>query len=94
MNCKQGDLAIVVRSKAGNEGKICTCLKLHPPGYDGMNLFCGPIWETDIKLNTVWNDDGSTAPVGRCIPDENLRPIRDNPGQDETLTWAPHKETA
>lgn len=27
--------------------------------------------------------------------DEDLRPIRDQPGEDETLTWAPvpHKET-
>lgn len=28
MNCKQGDIALVVRSIAGNEGRVVTCLEI------------------------------------------------------------------
>lgn len=33
MNCKQGDLAYVFKSDAGNYGRIVTCLALHPAGH-------------------------------------------------------------
>jgi len=52
MNCQQGDVAIVVRSKAGNEGKIVTCLRFvgqipgQKPGYTDW-------WEVDTLLNQV-----------------------------------------
>lgn len=32
LNCNQGDLAVVVRSECGNEGKIVRCLRLAQPG--------------------------------------------------------------
>lgn len=91
MNCKQGDLAIVVKSWAGNEGKIVRCIKYAgvQPWQDGEDL---PSWEIDIDLPGVY------GPPENIIADEQLRPIRD-PGddaQDETLTWleVPNKETA
>lgn len=92
MNCKKGDMAIVVKSVCGNEGKIVTCLEL----IDDIQWIKGdlpdgvePGWIIDTELIAY---DGSKS---NFIKDSALRPIRDQPGEDETLTWAPvpHKET-
>ena len=92
MNCKQGDLAIFVKSTAGHEGKIVRCVEyagkrelLWPDGKKGV---CD-CWVTEPRL------PGWKGTAKDCYtPDDFLRPIRDNDGQDETLTWArlPKKE--
>lgn len=89
MNCKKGDLAIVVRSVAGNEGKIVRCVE-----FLGDSLFVGgktyAAWSIDRKLPGILG-----GMIDRA-PDAWLRPIRDNDQEDETLTWAgkPEKATA
>ena len=86
MNCKQDDLAVIVRSKYGNEGKIVTCLRR----YDGpwIDREYEPGWLTDTFIQ---RPSGKPGPY---IFDASLRPIRDQDGQDETLTWldVPSKE--
>jgi hypothetical protein len=93
MNCKQGDLAIVVKSEAGNEGKIVRCVRLIGErdliGRSG-DVLRGAVWEIDVPLPD-WG--------GRLFPtvsDDQLRPIRDNDGEDEILRIAgkPQKVTA
>lgn len=86
MRCRVGDLAFVVRSVAGNEGKVVTCVE-----YVGDREFITrgngvrrdvDVWRIDPPL-VAWN--------GRpChyVADERLRPIRPEPGQDETIAWA------
>lgn len=87
MNCKPGDLAVVVRSDAGNEGKIVRCLRIVDgwlEGLDGSGLG-EPVWEVDRVLRAC---DGSED---NLINDSYLRPIRD-PGDDavdETLQRLP-----
>lgn len=85
MRCEPGDLAIVVKSNAGNEGKIVTCLKFvgKVPGFYGEDY-----WETDTI--TV-GDRGVANPYLR---DSYLRPLRGSDLQDETLTWNPIHEPA
>jgi len=85
MNCKQGDLAVIVNTIPRFSrfiGRLVTVVELNNfrPDYFGLQ------WDTDLKEN------GSTV----VVADRHLRPIRDNPGQDETLTWrdVPTKETA
>lgn len=97
MNCKQGDLAIVVRSLLGQSiGRVVRCVKLSP--ISGLRnpmtgtVTAGPVWETDDFSPTI------TGEVHNLWGDWSLRPIRD-PGddaQDETLSWlpVPHKEHA
>lgn len=61
MNCKAGDLALIVKSMAGNEGKVVTCLEyLGAPGANlvlaGDNnttllLDGGGWWRVDRNLN-------------------------------------------
>lgn len=88
MNCKPGDLAVFVRSEAGNEGKIVRCVRFiglrHWPIPDGQ-FIDDPSWEIDPPVLS------STGFLLDHAPDSFLRPIRD-PGddaQDETLQWLP-----
>lgn len=81
MNCKQGDLAMVVRSWARNEGKIVTCIRLTPYQEHDLRDF-GYVWQVDAMLRDA---DGNES---RFIHDDQLRPLRNDPGQDETIAWA------
>jgi len=77
MNCRPGDLAIV-RIQPGRVGrehndKIVRCVALFY-GADADD----PAWVVEPRL----------IPYEACR-DASLRPIRGQPGQDETLTWAP-----
>jgi hypothetical protein len=73
MNCKPGDLAVLIKSefKPHNIGSVVKILR-KAESFNGY--FC---WETSPVF------DGGT-----WVLDKNLRPIRDQDGQDETLTWA------
>lgn len=83
MNCKQGDIAVVVRSFAGNEGRVLTCLRLasrmeceaeHLPWWNE-----DAVWVTDALLRCTF------GPATRLYPDSRLRPLRDSDGKDEML---------
>ena len=86
MNCKPGDLAVVVESVVGNEGKIGTCLRLATEAEKVINGYAwssNPMWVMDRKFHSTDGLDDN------FMFDSHLRPLRDNPGTDETLTWAP-----
>ena len=87
MNCKPGELAVIVKSMAGNEGKIVRCLRLATKDEVLQTRFTiyPVVWLIDKALPTRL---GHLAPLAY---DVGLRPIRD-PGPDavdETLTWKP-----
>lgn len=91
MNCKPGDLAIIVRSLAGNEGKIVRCLEgvwsIETMPWGDRASF---MWRTDTVLKS-WSGSFDC-----WIADRQLRPIRD-PGddaKDEMLRPLPHEVTA
>lgn len=71
MNCKPGDLAVIVRTRdpAGRKyiGKVVTCVRIVEECY----------WDVDPAL-----------PRYVMVNDWCLRPIRDQDGDDETITWA------
>ena len=78
MNCKQGDLAIIVESAADNAGKIVRCVKA--AGVCSMFDRHGTrrteaAWEVDPPL------PGWAGDVHNKVFDAQLRPIRD-PGDD------------
>ena len=84
MNCKQGDLAVIARSTAGNEGKVLTCLRLATSAQvfaEGFTCgdWLGIVWETDASLADSWGNGTS------LYPDCRLRPLRDSEGEDEML---------
>ena len=80
MNCKPGDLAIVVSEQSPQHtGKVVTVVR----AFDRNSWICTPWLRTTRGQPIAWCD---------CA----LRPIRDNDKEDETLTWAgkPAKEIA
>jgi hypothetical protein len=92
MNCKQGDLAVVVRSGKGlSVGRLVTCIRLSDePGLldeDGTAEW-GPVWETDDHSPTGYGQ------FHNLWLDSDLRPIRpqDDDAQDESFRWAPAPE--
>ena len=93
MNCKQGDLAIIVRTAGSGVtlGMVVTCVKLI-----GAAKFVGytclfETWLIDPPLPSI--KDG----ILTCYcPDAWLKPIRDQDGEDEMLRIAgkPERMTA
>ena len=84
LNCKTGDLAIVIRSLNGNEGMIVQCLQFVgmvtwvAPGRENMTL---PSWRVDREIPGCFGHSVNLA------PDSSLRPLRNDKGSDETLSW-------
>lgn len=73
-NCVAGDLAVVVSGiPAENIGKVITVID---------TIFTSDLWCYEGYLLGIL---GGRA---NAVQDSCLRPIRDNPGTDETLTWA------
>ena len=97
MNCKPGDLAIVVRSVAGNEGKIVRCLAVIPTGtlLKGYTT-AGIGWLTDIPLNQCLENRNGTYVRADYLPfalHSFLSPIRDQDGEDEMIRIAGKPKT-
>lgn len=82
MNCKPGDLAFIVKSHdSRNIGKLVTVLRVYPRQTDSWFIVC------DSAMYGLFSDWPAGAEVATF--DHCLRPIRDWPGVDETLQWAP-----
>ena len=75
MNCKQGDLAYIVRSIRSPEaiGIPVVCLKLLPAGSDGWELYRGSIWEINKSIPVIMTY--GTHSVTNTWPDADMRPI-------------------
>lgn len=91
MNCKPGDLAVVVRSRLGRStGRIVEVVSPAVPGEMARGFRfvpkdeTGPYWRIRGR---VFLTDGTEIDEW-FAQDAWLRPIRDQDGEDETLTWA------
>ncbi len=101
MNCRPGDLAIVVRSSRAPV-RLGTIVRVLRPALSGEAFVstCGgiarfvderPSWVVESARPQPWWTDlsGRTRLFKqRVFWDANLRPIRPNEGDDETLSWA------
>jgi hypothetical protein len=84
MNCKPGDLALIVKSLwPENLGKLVEVVELEHSDVWVIRHFTDFVGVIYGKVRTFRAGGESTH------TDEGLRPIRDNPGQDETLSWCP-----
>jgi hypothetical protein len=106
MNCKPGDLAVIIDSAhPSNIGVLVVVMEAGEPKHTYIKSFAryngAPRWwcESHRPLQTFRGCQASSA-TRFIAPDAALRPIRD-PGedaQDETLNWLPvpsqHKEVA
>lgn len=85
LNCRKGDLAVVVKAFFPDEKK-----------YIGMIFRCGefierpagPCWYSDPPFTGELAD--------KVVLDRFLKPLRDSDGTDETLSWidVPNEVTA
>ena len=94
LNCKQGDLAIIVKSDARNEGKIVRCLEFletdRVPSACGTYMLRMPIKRPTWRVNVVLNYGRERGKVihgyAYYASDEQLRPLRGDLTQDDTTT--------
>lgn len=94
LRCRPGDIAVIVGGITSNIGRMVRVLK----ACDALHwAMCHADWEVELMQTTT-----TTGPLGEqdsmpgmvCVcADSILRPIRGEPGKDETLTWAPKGET-
>lgn len=88
MNCKPGDLAVIVRSLDSPEaiGSLVKCVSF----LSGLR---NPSWQLDRKVADDKLRDGKLI-RGDWFADKCLRPIRDQDGEDEMIRIAgkPNKE--
>jgi hypothetical protein len=97
MNCKPGDMAVVVNTRHNHEllGRVVDVV--------------GPTCIGELFVARIFGQEVLQMDRGRFLSwvvkngddcwlhsDHSLRPLRDNDGEDETLTWAgkPHEVTA
>lgn len=85
MNCKPGDLAVIVGSKSHQMCNGMVVLVVRPAGERA--------WLVSGHMIEEYSRRRGLRPI---LNDEKLRPIRDNGKEDETLQWAgkPNEVTA
>ena len=101
MNCQKGDLAIIVRSLTGaNIGKIVRCLGFAPKGTPLGIVVNGKEatlpddgWLIDRALPRFGCKTKRLRGYATYVQDKSVRPLRDTPGEDETLAWAGKPKT-
>lgn len=85
MNCKPGDMAIVVRSHSGNEGRVVEIVAYY--GYakfhDGSAF--SNCWLVKGRLNGGICFTASLFGADRLFPDSYLRPLRPDGITDEEV---------
>lgn len=94
-NCKKGDMAIVIRSSAGNEGKIVTCLEYIGalPSEEGFPFVIGEDWwrvDQDLTfIRSKTNQFSGEYPFAR---DSQLMPISPSGEQIDEFSSEVDKE--
>ena len=71
MNCKRGDLALVILGLPNNCGKLVTCLELLPAGSCNVEAAAGALWRIDRPLEFEGEFgviEGSLAPDWALLP--------------------------
>lgn len=74
----EADIAIVVRSAAGNEGRVVECLRLATAFelvlWDLEPNEDGPVWHVDEELR--WMSEDGAVTLAPFVSDHRLRPLR------------------
>ena len=81
LRCKRGDLAVMVKSWSGNEGRIVRCVRL-AEWYEWDGAYGGPRWVVDRPVPSLLCGQHKT------LPDDFLRPLRGDVKEDAALWQA------
>lgn len=79
LRCRPGQMAIIVKSDAGNIGRIVTCIKFIGQ-LDGGRFVHHDLWEIDQKINVLdFSARSSKVLVNESsyCPDSHLQPLSD-----------------
>lgn len=88
LRCKPGDLAVTSGLRGNeNNGRIVQVLEFMPLHGGGPTWLCRA-YGSPMECFTFEGEYAGHHQV-RPILDSRLTPIRDQPGEDETLAWAP-----
>lgn len=84
MNCKPGDIAVIVQSTHGQHGALLSVEK------DSGRRDSGHHWWLVKALQTLRFSNGTICHAGDLgyAADANIRPLRDSDGEDEMLRIA------
>jgi hypothetical protein len=78
LNCKVGDMAVVMGCPNDNSGRVVSCLEYlgNNPIVDGWIITGQTIWRVDRRMNT-WSNvaDGRVKDHAPFISDEYLMPL-------------------
>ena len=86
MRCKPGDLAITINAPKEN-GKLVDVIRIADLPA-GRCIVSGPYWLVRSKGSPFTIEPGFRHEYA-VWPDSMLMPIRDQPGADQSLDWAP-----
>lgn len=93
MNCKPGDLAVIVVPASFDQFLSGKVVQVAADGVCDIGTMrvvgdsMGHAWM--CHFDRPWKHPDTPKPIAKCwIYDSWLRPIRNNDGEDETLTWA------
>lgn len=92
MNCKEGDLAIIVNSVDPEDlGKMVTCVRfvgkatlVHPLGFAAPSVR-SDIWEVDREVTWRGRDERIPPHKFPLVPDAYLKPIRPGDMANEVM---------
>jgi hypothetical protein len=89
MNCKPGDLAVVVGAYRldGNIGGLVR-VDAKYAGWDVPAWWCETLTHFKAHFEVAGVDVDIKPGTRAVVADKQLRPLRDNPWKDETLEWA------
>lgn len=82
MNCKPGEMAMVIRGRPENIGKVVTVLRLADMRINRLDEKVGPFWVIDRDLMHQWEFSKRLTMRPFCA-DCKLMPI--HPLDDETI---------
>jgi hypothetical protein len=104
MNCKKGDVAILVarhEKAAFLDGPIVKCERRIYRHFQHLIPHTTAVWwlcEGNFRDMPSMTRSPLESATRMELPDSWLKPLRDSDGQDETLEWkslpSPHKEMA
>lgn len=93
MNCKPGDLAIQIKSYAGNEGQIVFIEKyIGAVNFVNLKFTVNDCWHVKYQCKTP-DFIGQFSEFG-SVPDSWLRPVSGLPDTEDTDIEQPIKEVA
>jgi hypothetical protein len=96
MNCKQGDLAIILYGPAA--GLVVTCLEALAPGFQRDDLPAGVEQQIDESSGPLWRIDRAVEWGDllylHLVPDNVLMPIGRGPGMSLELVGEHHTAEA